>query len=103
MMTRYIRKFRKNIGEIISIKMGKKTTLDQYWIIDTQHPKAIGVLFSPSFPYSLRWLERRLNKWNWKLVSTEKIPCAGKFKGLTFINIVVRYNEPKINTLVAGV
>lgn len=96
-MTRYMRELRSEIASIISKREGKLTTLDQYWIIDTEMENAIAFIWPSESKYNPRWLSRKLDQRKWIEVKKHSIiPSAGKDKKIKFYQLVVRKIETSV-------
>ena len=89
-MERYIRNLRTTLAEIISKKENKKTTLEQYWIIDTETKNALAFIMPVGNNIKTLWLKRKLEQKGWDVLMSYVIKSSGRDKSVEFVNMVVR-------------
>lgn len=89
-MERYIRNLRTTLAEIISNRDKKKTTLEQYWIVDTETRNALAFIMPEGNGVKTLWLKRKLEKKGWAVLDSAIIKSAGRDKSVSFVNMVVR-------------
>ncbi len=88
-----MRDLRRTIADIVSRKENKRSTLQQYWIVDTQVENALGIMIPAKAPVKINWLIRKLEQRGWYTVSQHIVKSSGRDRSISFTNLVLRKEE----------
>ena len=89
----YTKDLRSSIAKVMSKSENKRTTLWQYWIVDTGINNTLGVMLSYKNNVKLNWFCRKMEKYGWYNIDRTVLKNAGRGPDVRLNILVMRKDK----------